>query len=257
MTYASCHKLMAEGLKVDAGGVHKLLLGPLFLYDDLMSALIPGAVFLLLLLAKKVAAAQGVLALPYLGYKTKIVAGLLLAYVVGKVFQLPVNIAMHTLENVDSDWAAKNVSDHDTLYDVLKGKTGRDLIVGLIMGLFLPLNAFDAWVVSRANLGFYLSTGLALVVASLFPGDGLTVVERCAGAALLIAGLADLPRVRNDAPRMLGIAVGNAIVSSRDNYEGKVEAAFHLIFARTFESFRAEYSVPAPPAVGDQPQPKL
>src|SRR5579864_177384 len=151
---------MTEGIRVDADGFHKFLLGPFYLYDDLTSAAIPGIVFFLLLLTKKVEAVHSMLAAPYLGYKTKIVVGFLMSYVTGKVFQLPSAIALNILGNFDSGSLMLDKPDEKgSLSDMFVGR-GRNIVTGVILGVLLaPINAFDLWIIARAHAGFYLNTG--------------------------------------------------------------------------------------------------
>ena len=65
--------------------LHKALLGPLSIAEEIYGALLPGCIFLLLLILKKNSMASRAFAYSFLGYKTKIVCGLLAAYFVGKV----------------------------------------------------------------------------------------------------------------------------------------------------------------------------
>src|ERR1700722_15136085 len=64
--------------------LHRTLLGPLSLATELFGALLPGCTFLILLSVKR-GWMGPILLYPLLGYKTKMVIGLLASYIAGKV----------------------------------------------------------------------------------------------------------------------------------------------------------------------------
>jgi hypothetical protein len=233
---------MGEGISFDGSSLHDFLIGPLFLYEDLVSAAVPGIIFLLLLLTKHVGVVQDVLAMPYLGYKSRIVAALLLAYVVGKVFQIPGALALSFVEGFDDKkWLADKTTEEGPLYDLFVGP-GQRFVVGAIMGLFLPpFNGLQGWMISRANVGFYLNTGLALIIVSFVPGDGtLITVERCGGAALLLWGCLAAIKLRKNIPAFLGFAIGNHVISSAENYEERITTVLRFVLGRKISALRAE-----------------
>src|SRR5450759_602229 len=81
---------MTEDYKQDR--IRGLLLGPLVLLTELVGALIPGVVFVLLLIAKRVPEATAAIGTTFFGYGTKIACGLVISFVIGRLFYIPVNI---------------------------------------------------------------------------------------------------------------------------------------------------------------------
>jgi hypothetical protein len=81
----------AEGLTMDIDnkGVNQLLLSPLFLFDQILNTIVPGALFLLLLGLKGNATLRNVWLIAPFGYKTTIAGFLMLAYIVGNTVKLP------------------------------------------------------------------------------------------------------------------------------------------------------------------------
>lgn len=92
---------MSEDLKPE--GIRTLLLGPMILLGELMGALIPGVIFVLLLIVKRVPEAMSAINCGFIGYKTKIVCGVLISFVVGKLFFIPVSALENHLLKLDDD----------------------------------------------------------------------------------------------------------------------------------------------------------
>jgi hypothetical protein len=85
----------------------QLLLAPMYLLYEVYAALIPGILFLLLFLLKGSRfIASAVLATAMLGYKTKIVLALVVAFVIGKITLSSVSIVCHFL-SVPLHWLKK------------------------------------------------------------------------------------------------------------------------------------------------------
>jgi hypothetical protein len=215
-----------EALKVDSEGVHKFLLGPMFLYGELVGAFLPGVLFLLLLLLKDVAVVQHALAISSLGYKTKMGAGLLMAYVIGKVVQLPGTYLIYGLAlwGLNGKWlktvAKKQLEPADVkmpVYDHL-GDAGKSLVGGGLLGLMVKgiPNPIEILLVSMSNLTFQLSSGLVLLFASLIAGDGTSLRrwEAVIGAVLLISTLVQVLTHSTAIVAMIGMAVANTLSSA-------------------------------------------
>jgi|HubBroStandDraft_4_1064222.scaffolds.fasta_scaffold900915_1 hypothetical protein len=79
-------------MDVDHKGINQLLLSPLYLFDQLLSTVIPGALFMLLLALKGNATVRILWYQSPLGYKTKIAAFTVLSFVVGHVVKLPLSL---------------------------------------------------------------------------------------------------------------------------------------------------------------------
>lgn len=71
-------------------GVNKLLLAPLYLVYDILTALLPGILFCVLILGKGVHAPAAALGSSLVGYKTKVFLGAVVSYLVGRFFRLPI-----------------------------------------------------------------------------------------------------------------------------------------------------------------------
>jgi hypothetical protein len=79
-------------MEMDHKGINQLLLSPLYLFDQVLSTVIPGGIFISLLCVKGNALVRTLWYESPLGYKTKIAAFILLAYVVGQLVKLPLSL---------------------------------------------------------------------------------------------------------------------------------------------------------------------
>jgi len=244
---------MSEGFKLESGGLHKFLVGPFYLFEDVFGAFVPGIVFLVLMLVKHVPVAESALAVPYLGYKTKIAAGLLVAFVVGKVFQIPSTVTLSVIDSyITKSLKAGKIEDHKTLSDAFEG-TGNNLVTGFVFGLFVPqFDTLDYYSVRRGQVSFYLTTGLVLLTASFVRGDsGLILAERGAGISLLVIGAMAAPRLQKSLVMLIGGAAANTVVNGPKDYDTKVVKALRVLLGTNIAALRAEIlaklQTPRPP----------
>jgi hypothetical protein len=184
--------------------LQRILLGPLSLASDLYGALIPGGVFLILVSVKR-QWITAILSYPLLGYKTKVAIALLASYIAGKVIVSVISFAQRLAGWVMKRFAKKGPAKPQpeiqnqlqyvftVLSKALANSRGlRTFFVGLLGGSLLSnqFQIFDHYTAQEAGASFHLSTGLALVVCSLIPGDGhFRVVEAAAGVILLFQGI--------------------------------------------------------------------
>src|ERR1700686_1573251 len=87
-------------MEMDHKGINQLLLSPLYLFEQMLSTVIPGGIFISLLCLKGNALLRTLWYESPLGYKTKIAAFILLAYVVGQLVKLPLSL-IFTLRKQD------------------------------------------------------------------------------------------------------------------------------------------------------------
>jgi hypothetical protein len=218
-----------ETLKPD---VNRLLLGPLSLAADLYGAVIPGCVFLILICIKKHWVSQ-VLTYPLVGYKTKVVLGLLASYIVGKVFLSAFTVVVGPLGWLLRKGAARLRKRQataapeqpnrtrlglllTTLLELLeKNRRLRAFVGALVSGAVLfKFQLMDHYTAHKAAVTFHISTGLVLITCSFIPGDGnFRSLEFWAGLILLIAGF----RATRDAQDMFPSAAGLALSSFISN----------------------------------------
>jgi hypothetical protein len=200
---------LPEELKTEAG-MHKLLLGPLSLWAEILGALVPGTVFLIFMVAKGNVLARSFLASPMLGYKSKIAAGLLIAYVIGKVTQTFGWLLLPNRNQMESFFENSDPSVPNAL---LKHTAVQVFIAGAIMGLFRNFDVRETFVVYMTDAMFRVSTGLLLVIASGVPGDGslVRVGELLAGLLFLGTGISVIRKATRTALFLLGAAVGTGV----------------------------------------------
>ena|ERR1700690_96155 len=184
-----------------AEGVSKLLLAPMYLVYDILTGLLPGILFGVLIAAKGLHAPTAALSSVLLGYKTKIILGLLLSYIVGRLFRTPFELLLFWLLERE----LKKFSGFP-----LKAEAA-DFIQKFLMGalalprLFSKVQPLDLFVLLLANTVFSLTTGAVLLVAAAIPGDGhLRVAEATAGILLLLSVFSGLRRLMGSCVTLIG-----------------------------------------------------
>lgn len=169
-------------MDIDNKGVNQLLLSPLFLFDQILSIVAPGALFLFLLALKQNTTLRNIWYGAPLGYKTKIAAFVFLSYVVGNLVRLPINILL-------SFFKLRKKDDTSTLPNSWKNQPVviRKILTGIFLdgALLATPGLIDRLSLAKAEGGFYLGTGAALLLASLVPGDGFRGYEALIGLAML------------------------------------------------------------------------
>jgi hypothetical protein len=194
---------LPEELKSD---LHRTLLGPLSLADELFGALLPGCVFSLILTLKGIPAVTKAFSYPYLGYKTKIGCGLLVSYVFGKV-------ALSLVTMVEEfQMKRKNSAKGKPLANVAAPL--KSFLGGLVTGPVLSGKSrnFEYFFGFRMQTHSCLSMGVLLGAAAVLPGDGnLRLVEALAGTVLFLRGFMAARESENMMAGMVGMAVGESL----------------------------------------------
>ena len=157
---------MAEDLKPE--GLRGLLLGPLVLLAELVGALIPGVLFLILLIVKRVPEATAAIGTTFIGYRTKIACGLVISFLIGRLFLIPANLLQARLLSFGTqDLNLFDANKQGSIFDKLT-KEGKKLLGGALMTGFLRgATPWEHYMVAMSEGGFRLSTGFALLVACL------------------------------------------------------------------------------------------
>ena len=227
-------------MDVDNKGLSQLLLSPLYLFDQTLSTVIPGALFMLLLGLKGNVLLRAFWYQSPLGYKTKIAAFCLLAFVVGHFIKLPLFL-ITTLRQM------RKKEDISGLTENLKKQTPevRTMLKGMILdGALLAMpGLLDRLSLIKADAGFYLGTGLAFTLAAAFPGDSGSArwVEATFGFALLWVGIAKGREYTNHILSTVGIGLANVV--------GKMTPEQVRVSAALFKAFLEAPTPNAPPIV--------
>lgn len=169
-------------MDIDHKGLNQLLLSPLYLFEQLLSVMAPGLLLMLLLGFKGTLTMQEAWSHAPFGYKTKIAAALLLAYVVGSALRLPF-ILFNPL-------AKKFAPKTPMTFPLQPSPQIKKMLSAVITdGAVLATPGLaDRLSLGKADAGFHLGTGMALLVAACVRGDGaLRWLELTVGLAMLTA----------------------------------------------------------------------
>ena len=164
------------------GGASRILLAPVFLLFEITASLLPGMTLAVLIAFKR--NPEFVRTFDHLpfGYKTKIAVGLLLCFVAGRVLCFPGRFLEKWFTDRLQDDRKKNPDAPESL---------KHLAVGIFFlpSLFGRSEALTYIMLVRTDCYFSLNTGLALLIASAIPGDGiLRLIELGSGLALAWIG---------------------------------------------------------------------
>ena len=196
---------LPDDLKPD---LHRMLLGPLSLADEIFGAFLPGCLFTLLLLLKRVQITNASLAFAYLGYRTKVACVLLLSYVFGKV-ALGVITLIEEIGRKNKAAATKSGTFFDNLPAELLYFLG-----GMVVGPLLSGKSrnFEYFIGFRVQILFNLSTGLLLSVVAVIPGDGnFRFLEIGVGIVLLLRGIIAMRNQTGIVAGIAGMAIGERL----------------------------------------------
>jgi|SRR5579859_2194743 len=201
---------LPDGLKPD---LHKLLLGPVSLFSELLGAFVPGIAFVGLMLMKRRWSVTVLLAYPALGYRTKIAIGLFTAYLIGKVSFIltPFFVELFSkkpekLEDGPGAIFQKFMSEIDPAMN--------SFINGLFAGplIFSKQMQSELLGVYGADLSFKFSLGSLLCLASAVPGNGqFRFVELAVGLLLLTLGAVGARKSLTVLGGVLGMSVGELL----------------------------------------------
>lgn len=208
--------------------IHRLLLGPLNLGNQIFGALIPGCIFTAVLLLKGRWAAT-VLTYPYLGYKTKLGCGILGAYAIGRASLSIVTLLAELVEKLSSKKARSSPPEptgqqQSALQALMMWISShlqesapwfKTFIGGFVAGplMFGRTRAYEFWAASKTDVLFHLSTGLLLIVAAFIPGhEGrLRLVEAGVGAIFLVRGVVSARDSETEVAGMMGMMLGDLV----------------------------------------------
>ncbi len=188
------------------GDLHRTLLGPLSLADDLFGALLPGCLFSLILLWKGNASITRALAYPYFGYKTRIICGILVSYLIGKVALCTVGF----YSGFDKDDYKRHQGkwySSPAFITFLGGVAAGPLMAG-------KSRTFEYYMAHVTQVNATLSLGLLLLVAAFIPGDGqLRIAEAAAGLVFLTSGVLSHRKTGHFTAGIIGTGIGERLAS--------------------------------------------
>jgi hypothetical protein len=199
--------LVASIAKQTREGFDRLLLAPVFLIHEIIAIVVPGILFIVLLFFKGNSCVVSELHFDFLGYKTRLFIGLILCYVVGKMFAIP------------SDVASK-IALRKFAKEVANPTSGRvnDLTKRFLVGIFVLPDLFGAenaltyMVLTFTAASFYMTTGSVLLVASVVPGDHFgRLAEATLGLLSFARGYLSLQSCVDMGISMLGISFSGSI----------------------------------------------
>jgi hypothetical protein len=173
----------------------------MYLVYDLLTALLPGILFSVLLIAKHLHAPTEALSSPLLGYKIKISLGLLVSYIIGRVFRTPIELALFVLFEREMN-KVSNPPHGGATTDFV-----RNFFIGALAvpKLFNKVQPVDMMVLLFANTIFTANTGVIFMVAGAIHGDGfLRAVELGAGLVMLLTVAAGVRRFVSSFALMMG-----------------------------------------------------
>ncbi len=167
-------------------GLDRLLFGPVYLVAEVISSVLPGLLFYLLLLLNKNQLAVSLFHVDFIGYRTKLLLLIFIAYMVGKAFGIPHAIAApfvwQKLLPLEIN-TKKRKDEKEVLQYLAAGAIGLPTILG-------PSRILDHLVLGQAMLVFYFSSGMALVVAGFLQGDPtFRAIELIVGTCFLAASV--------------------------------------------------------------------
>ena len=167
-------------------GLDRLLFGPVYLVAEVISSVLPGLLFYLLLLLNKNQLALSLFHLDFIGYRTKLLLVVFVAYMIGKAFGIPHAIVAPMI------WERLLPLE----INKKKKKEEKEVLQYLAAGaialptFFGPSRVLDHLVLAQAMLVFHFSSGMALLVAGLLPGDSqFRAIELIIGICFLAASV--------------------------------------------------------------------
>ncbi len=193
-------------MDIDNKGFSQLLLSPLFLFDQVLSTLIPGGLFIVLLALKGNALLRTLWYGAPLGYKTKIAAFMVLAYLAGNLVKLPLNIVTFLRKKEDISQLPENWKNQPPAI--------RKALIGMVTdgALLATPGLIDRLSVSKAEAGFHLGTGAALLFAAFIPGDGsLRGWEAVLGLAVLAVAIFKARAYSDLTVATVGVGLANVL----------------------------------------------
>jgi len=185
----------------------RLLLSPFYLLEEICGALIPGLLFTVLVYLKCTRSIVSALALPGLGYKTKLSIVVLLAFFLGKTLHVWVTLLLDRVMGLGKS----NQKNQKTLFDKLPYAL-RILVGGLVLGPLMVNSKnreFEALAVYRSGISLQVCSGVWLIIAAAIPGDGtFRILELFAGVSLALSGIRQAQKMMDQVAMAAGMSLG-------------------------------------------------
>jgi hypothetical protein len=208
---------------LESKSISQLLLSPLFLLNEILGTVVPGALLLLLLgLKGNVLLREGWMN-PLFGYKTKIAISLLLAFIFGKMLRLPFHFIGVVLRRFKPEKALE-------VPDFLKGhsESVRQMVVAAMTEGVLVARPvlMDRVSLLQSDVTFHIGLGTALVVAACIHGDGsfLREIEAILGLGMLLLGFAKSVEYQERTWSAIGIGLVDIIGNMTPEQVGWAQA---------------------------------
>lgn len=190
-------------------GLDRLLLAPVYLIHEIFAALVPGVVFVGLLLINGNRVATSLFQNSLLGYRTRLLLALVLAYIFGKISVIPAEVAIRFSVKRWAKSIAKSESSES-----------RDTVKKLVIGMFvLPAifkaeHVLDYLILSLTVASFYISTGVTLLVfAVLANGRSIRATSIAIGLLFCARGFVGMQNTFKETfAAMLGVALSDRIL---------------------------------------------
>lgn len=230
--------MVTDDLKPE--GIRSLLLGPMSLLAELMGGLIPGAIFLLLLVGKHVPEANSAIGFGFMGYKTKVACGLLVAFVIGRMFLMPVTLIESRFFRINPDELKMpfDPNKSGSLWERLNPRL-KKLLEGVFLAGFLRgSTSFEHLIVIKSEVDFRLSMGLALITAASIPGDGrMRWAELLVGLFFLAFGILFGRKLADFGLSMIGMSAIDIFLKSTEEQRKLVIPIISGLFAVPTDAF--------------------
>jgi hypothetical protein len=192
--------------KASKEGFERLLFAPTFLIAEVFSILLPGVLFILLLLAKSNHAVVAAFQTNLLGYKTRIIVALISAYLLGTVFAIPSQLIFKLQLWI---WGKRY---RDTQSPHFRDGLNKFLLGAFVLPRLIGTEHTLEYMVLAAMLpAFHVTTGVALICASFFPGDGFRWLEAAFGSVFFLRGYATWDKTVGHGVVLFGVSFSETI----------------------------------------------
>lgn len=225
-----------------------LFFGPIFLAAEFLGNIFPGLLFYLLLILKKNSLAYLLFETPFLGYRTKLILVVFIAFFIGKLLGTPYAMLQ----------AGVFPGNSPIQLERTKRSKEQNLILHLVLGaVVLPSlvgksGIMDYLAIGNAGVYFSFSSGLALLVGSAIPGDGQTlrIIELVVGVFFLVAGYVQASQFMTALAAFTGMSL-------REFIEKIPPANLPALLPVVTLLFQYINKEPAPTLKPDEPKPQL
>jgi hypothetical protein len=193
--------------EIDGKGISQLLLSPLFLLNHILGTVVPGALLILLLALKGNVLLRNGWLNPLFGYKTKVAIFLMLAFVIGSMLRLPLQLLAVALKPLLPKTAAPVfASGHNPMVQKMIGAIMTDGVLLARPALSDRLSLF------QTDAAFHVGIGTALLVAAFVPGDGsLRTLEAVLGTAMFLIGFRKGVSLSNHTVNIVAVGLADII----------------------------------------------